>query len=383
MTQPAATATARPSPLKPGSVIGIMGGGQLGRMAAMAAARMGYKVHIYAPEAESPAAEVADARTRAAWDDEAALAAFAEAVDVVTFEFENVPAASVARLAGRRPVRPSWTVLESTQDRLTEKDLVNRLGIGTAPYARVDDLDGLVAAIGALGRPAILKTRTLGYDGKGQARIGADGDFLAAAEAAFATIAGAPAILEGMVDFTCEISVIVARSPSGAVRCFEPAENSHRDGILHISRVPARISPAIAAEAERVARMLAEAMGLEGLLAVEMFVTRDGRVLVNEMAPRPHNSGHWSFDAAATSQFEQFIRAVADLPLGDPSRLVDARMENLIGDDIERWQAILAEPRAKLHLYGKSEAKPGRKMGHVTRLGTAAVTPVSGDGSGA
>jgi 5-(carboxyamino)imidazole ribonucleotide synthase len=362
--------TTTPAPLAPGSVIGIMGGGQLGRMAAIAAARMGYKVHIYAPEAESPAAEVADAWTRAAWDDAAALDAFAAAVDVVTFEFENVPAASVAGLAAKRPVRPAWTVLETTQDRLSEKDFVNRLGIGTAPYARVDDVDGLVAAIEALGRPAILKTRTLGYDGKGQARIAAEGDVHAAAEAAFAAIGGRPAILEGMVDFGCEISVIVARSPAGEVRCFEPAENEHRNGILHLSRVPARVPEATAAEAQRIALALADAFGLEGLLAVEMFVTRDGRVLVNEMAPRPHNSGHWSFDAAATSQFEQFIRAVADLPLGDPARLVDAEMENLLGADVERWREILAEPRAKLHLYGKSEAKPGRKMGHVTRLGT-------------
>lgn len=357
------------TPLAPGSTIGIMGGGQLGRMAALAAAALGYRVHVFAPDADGPAAEVSATATVAAYDDEAALTRFADAVDVVTFEFENIPAPSVALLAERVAVRPSWTVLDTAQDRLTEKQFINDAGIGTAPFAPVDDEDSLKAAWERIGAPSVLKTRRMGYDGKGQVMLKAgEASSLGDLAAAWEQLGRASSILEGFVDFEREISVIVARSPSGETASFEPVDNIHEHHILKFTDAPSTVPAAVAREAERVALRIADAIALEGMLAVEMFVTRDGKVLVNELAPRPHNSGHWTIDACVTSQFEQFIRAVCDLPLGNPARLVDARMENLLGDDIERWAGILAEPNAKLHLYGKGEARPGRKMGHVTRL---------------
>jgi 5-(carboxyamino)imidazole ribonucleotide synthase len=348
----------------PGGTIGIVGGGQLGRMTALAAANLGYRCHIFCPEADSPAAQVAAAATVAPYGDEAALDRFARAVDVVTYEFENLPTPSFARMGAVVPVRPHWRCLETTQHRVAEKDFVNAQGIATAPYRRVDGPAALAEALDALGRPAVLKTTRLGYDGKGQVKIGPHDD----PEAAWRAMGGDEGILEGFVDFEREISAIVARGQDGTSSCFDVVWNEHRDHILAATHAPAPVPAALAEQARDISRLLAERLGLVGLLAVEMFVGRDGRLLVNELAARPHNSGHWTIDACVTSQFEQFVRAVAGLPLGDPSRHSDAVMENLLGDDILRWPALLAEPAAKLHLYGKAEARPGRKMGHVTRL---------------
>lgn len=352
------------TPLPPGSTIGIIGGGQLGRMAALAAASLGYRVHVFCPEADSPTEQVAAAATIADYTDLVALEAFARAVDVVTFEFENIPADSVRLLASLVPVRPSWRVLDVAQDRISEKSFFNSLGIETAPWAEINDAEQLKAAVARLGRPAVLKTTRLGYDGKGQVKIGPDTDL----DAAWASLNGAPAILEGFIDFAGEMSVIVARGTDGGWSTFDPAWNVHKNHILDTTTIPAPITPQLAAIAREAARKVAEALDLEGLLAVEMFVTRDGRLLANEMAPRPHNSGHWTIDACVTDQFEQFIRAVCALPLGGTERHCDAVMTNLIGDDVNAWATILAEPNAKLHLYGKAEARTGRKMGHVTRV---------------
>jgi 5-(carboxyamino)imidazole ribonucleotide synthase len=357
------------SPLPPGSTIGIIGGGQLGRMAALAAARLGYRVHVYCPEPDSPTAQVTAAATVAEYDDAAALEQFARAVDVVTFEFENIPADSVRLLASLVPVRPSWRVLEVAQDRINEKRFFNDNGIATPPWRAVNDAASLARALAEIGRPAVLKTTRLGYDGKGQVKIGPttdhDGDDLDAAWNAM----GAPeGVLEGFVDFAGEVSVIVARGLDGGWAAFDPAWNVHTNHILDTSLVPAPIPPQLAAEAVGVAHRCAEMLELVGLLAVELFVTRDGTLLANEMAPRPHNSGHWTIDACITDQFEQFVRAVCGLPLGSPERHSDAVMKNLIGADVETWPSILADPGAKLHLYGKAEARNGRKMGHVTRL---------------
>lgn len=349
--------------LPPGGTIGILGGGQLGRMTALAAARLGYRCHIFTPEADSPAAQVAAAVTVAAYEDHAALAAFAEAVDVVTLEFENVPVPSVEFLAARVPVRPGARALAVAQDRVSEKSFFNSFA-ETAPWRAVDSLEALRAAVAEIGTPAVLKTTRLGYDGKGQAKILADTDL---AEA-WAAIGRAPAILEGFVTFEREVSVIVARGADGAWATYCPVENEHRNHILDITTAPAPIPDAVAARAMEIAHRAAEDLDLVGLLAVEMFVTADGRVLVNEMAPRPHNSGHWTMDAAFTDQFEQLVRAVCGLPLGSAERRCDAVMKNLLGDDAADWRTILADPRARLHLYGKAEARPGRKMGHVNYL---------------
>jgi 5-(carboxyamino)imidazole ribonucleotide synthase len=351
--------------LPPGSTIGILGGGQLGRMTAMAAARLGYRCHILAPEAKSPAADVAAAFTNAPYEDEAALAAFVAAVDVVTLEFENVPVAAVERLARQVPVRPGAEVLRVTQDRLAEKDFVRGLGIPVTGYARVESPADLTAARALLG-PGVLKTTRLGYDGKGQLRVTPDTD---PAEA-FARLGQPVLIHEAWVDFAMELSVVTARGPQGQQASYVPVENRHRHHILDVTIAPAPIAPELAAEAVAMAERIAGALELEGLLAVELFLTPDGRLLVNELAPRPHNSGHWTIDACAVSQFEQQVRAVCGLPLGDPARFADARMENLIGHDVDRWPQLLAEPGARLHLYGKRETRPGRKMGHVTRLGS-------------
>lgn len=350
--------------LAPGSTIGIIGGGQLGRMAALAAAALGYRVHVFCPDKESPTEQVAAAATVADYTDLQALEAFARSVDVVTFEFENIPAPSVKVLSDLVPVRPRWTVLEIAQDRVLEKQFFNRIGIETAPWAAVDDLAGLYQAVERLGRPSILKTTRLGYDGKGQAKILADTDLVSA----YASLGNGACILEGFIDFAGEVSVIVARGLDGAISTFDTAWNVHTNHILDTTTIPAPIEPALADKARQVAAKAALELDLVGLLAVEMFVTRDGHVLVNEMAPRPHNSGHWTIDACITDQFEQFIRAVCGLPLGSPERHSDAVMTNLIGDDIQAWLRILQEPQAKLHLYGKAEAREGRKMGHVTRL---------------
>lgn len=349
--------------LPPGSRIGILGGGQLGRMIAMAASRLGYRCHIYAPEADQPAAQVVADVTRADYADIQALQDFAGKVDVVTYEFENIPVEPVAALADLVPVRPGVAALRITQDRLFEKDFCNRHAAPTAPYRAVSSVKDLEAAIDALGLPLILKTRRMGYDGKGQRRI----DSREQAAQAFAELRSDLLIAEGFVPFQKEISVVLARSLDGAMQSFGAVENIHRHHILWRSFAPAGIDAALAAEAEAMAQRLAVGLDYVGVLAVEMFVV-DGRVVVNEMAPRVHNSGHWTLDAAITSQFEQHVRAVCGLPLGSAERLADAVMENLIGDEIDAWPKLLAEPASKLHLYGKAEARPGRKMGHVTRL---------------
>jgi 5-(carboxyamino)imidazole ribonucleotide synthase len=355
-------------PLPPGATIGILGNGQLGRMAALAAARLGYLCHVYGPEADAPANQVSAAATVAAYDDAAALSRFAQSVDVVTFEFENIPLATVEILEPLVTLRPSAKVLSICQHRLREKQFCNSVSVPTADYRAAESLEDLTAAVEAIGRPCILKSAELGYDGKGQVRITADSDLAEAWNAMRGHAAEAIGIVEAVVQFRMEVSVIVARGADGAMRTYVPVENRHRNHILDETLVPANLAPEISERAEVIARHLAQEMGLIGLLAVEMFVTHDDKVLVNEMAPRPHNSGHWTLDACITSQFEQFIRAVAGLPLGSTERLCDAVMKNLLGDEVEDWQKILSDPGNKLHLYGKASARPGRKMGHVTRL---------------
>lgn len=353
--------------LDPGSTIGIMGSGQLGRMLALAAARLGFKCHVYSDVA-GPAFDVCDRHTVAPYDDRAALTAFAGAVSVVTYEFENIPAATVEFLDRLVPVRPGAKALACAQDRISEKTLARQLGAETAPFAKVDNRADLTSALAEIGTPAVLKTRRMGYDGKGQAKILSPGD----ADAAWAAMRDQPSILEGFVTFDREVSVVAARSLDGAFRAFEVTENEHRNHILHRSVAPARIDPAAATEALETARRIAVALDYVGVFAIEYFVvTIDGRehVFVNEMAPRVHNSGHWTMDGAETSQFEQHIRAVAGWPLGSTKlKAAGAEMINLIGEDILAWDRIAAEPGAFLHHYGKTEVRPGRKMGHVNRL---------------
>lgn len=352
-------------PLPPGSTIGMLGGGQLGRMTALAAAHLGYRIHVFCPDPESPCAQVCAAETLSSYEDAAALTAFARQVDVVTLEFENVPVSALETLAPLVPVRPGPQALAVCQDRLDEKRFVRDCGIGTAPYAPVGSLEELTAALAEIGRPAVLKARRLGYDGKSQALIGADSD---PAEA-WDRIGRAPAILEGLVTFSRELSVIAARGPGGQTACYPAVENRHAHHILSETLAPApNLSPELATQAETLARTLIDRLDLVGLLAVELFETADGRLLVNELAPRPHNSGHWTIDACATSQFEQLVRSVCGLPLGTTDVTAPAVMTNLLGDQADRWPEILAEPGAQLHLYGKGEARQGRKMGHVTRM---------------
>ncbi len=355
--------------LAPGKTVGILGGGQLARMLAMAAANLGLKTHIYAPDPDSPAFAVAGARTVARYDDEAALTSFAALVDVVTYEFENVPAEAIAVLEPLRPVRPGGRALAITQDRLTEKQFARDLGFATAPFAEVADAGGLARAVAQLGRPAILKTRRFGYDGKGQASV-REGSDLAVV---FRSL-GQASILEGVVPFAREVSVVAARALDGAFRAFPVCENEHEGGILGVTRVPAAIRPETEAEAVAIARAIADALDYVGVLAVELFVVpgtaeRPAETLVvNEIAPRVHNSGHWTLGGAATSQFEQHIRAVCGWPLGSTRRFGSILMRNLIGAEADEWADILAEEGASLHLYGKAGALPGRKMGHVTRV---------------
>jgi len=352
------------SPLPPGSRIGILGGGQLGRMIVLAAARLGYRAHIFCPQEDEPALQVVQACTVASYEDASAIAAFADAVDVVTFEFENVPAASVERLAAKVPVRPGWKALHIAQNRLREKDFLRGIGVPTAEYREIASPEALSRAARDLGNRTVLKSAMFGYDGKGQVSIKQDTDM----EAAWKAMGAELGILEAYVDFASEISVIVARGLDGRMATYDPVENWHVNHILDTTIAPARIDQRLTMQAEALARHIAEALGLVGLVAVEMFVTRDGRLLVNEIAPRPHNSGHWTIDACITSQFEQLVRAVCGLPLGAAERHSDATMKNLIGDEVRDWLKLLAEPSAKLHLYGKGHARPGRKMGHVTRL---------------
>jgi 5-(carboxyamino)imidazole ribonucleotide synthase len=352
-------------PLPRGATLGIIGGGQLGRMSAMAAARLGYRTHIFSPEADCPAAEVSAGLTVGAYDDIDALRAFAAAVDVVTFEFENVSAAGLDVLAGLRPVHPSPAILRVSQDRVTEKSFINGAGAPTGAWAPVNSASEVAEAATALGFPCVLKTTRMGYDGRGQAVLRSAADI----EAAWERLAPKPMILEAFVDFACEISVIVAREAGGATAVFDVVENRHRNHILDITLAPARIGADLAAQAQVIALRIARGLRLVGLLAVEMFVDRDGRVLVNEVAPRPHNSGHWTIDACPVSQFEMHVRAVAGLPLPPAVRHADAVMQNLVGpEDAARWPAILATPGLIPHWYGKTEARVGRKMGHVTRL---------------
>jgi 5-(carboxyamino)imidazole ribonucleotide synthase len=351
--------------LSPGSTIGILGGGQLGRMLALAAAQLGYRCHVFAPEAAPPATDVCAAHTRAEFDDAAALAEFAAAVDVVTFEWENVPTAAVRQLAALVPVHPGVHSLEVAQDRMAEKQFVEWLGGRTAPWAPVSSRAELDEAIARIGLPAILKTRRFGYDGKGQARIFGPGD----ADAAWDAIGQQPAILEGMVEFAHEYSVILCRGQDGRMVDWPVPVNVHAGGILATSSLPApALVRAQAADAVALSRLVAEKLGHVGVLACEFFACKDG-LRFNEMAPRVHNSGHWTIEGSLTSQFENHVRAVAGLPLR-PTDLVLPRVEmlNLIGDQADDWQRLYADPGAHVHLYGKGDARPGRKMGHVTRL---------------
>ena len=358
--------------LKPGDTIGIVGGGQLGRMLAMAAARLGLRCKIFSPDPDSPAFDVVMDATCAEYADVEALELFAADVDVITYEFENVPAASAMILAARRPVLPNRKILETTQDRLAEKDFVRQLGIGTADYADVSSVASLRAAIARIGLPAVLKTRRFGYDGKGQSIIREGDD----PEQIWEDLATKSAILEAFIPFEREISVIAARSAEGQVECFDVTENEHVDHILKTSRVPAAISDPLAAQARGIAEKIATALNYVGVLAVELFVVPgDGgpKILVNEIAPRVHNSGHWTLDGASISQFEQHVRAIAGWPLGKPVRHGPVTMTNLIGDDIKDYEQWLTVPGANLHLYGKGPPRPGRKMGHVTQVAAPKV----------
>ncbi|WP_373084868.1 5-(carboxyamino)imidazole ribonucleotide synthase [Sneathiella sp.] len=350
--------------IAPGGRIGILGDGQLGRMMAMAAAEMGYFVHVFGPGKDSPAAQVSHRSTVADYTDKAALDAFARSVDVITLEFENIPTETLTYLSERVPVRPNARVLEITQDRYFEKIFISNLGIGTANFANVENIDELVQAISHIGTPSILKTRRLGYDGKGQARI----DQASAIDPIWEEMQGAPSILEEFVKFRMEISVIVARGVDGETACYCPVENRHKNHILATTLAPADISKRLSSRAEEIAVEIATKIDLIGLLAVEMFVTEDDTILVNELAPRPHNSGHWTIEACAANQFRQIIRAVCGLPLASPVRHANAVMTNLLGNDIADWPKILQDPDNSLHLYGKGEPRDGRKMGHVTKL---------------
>jgi len=371
--------------IPPSSTIGILGGGQLGRMLAIAAAKLGYHAHIYCPERDCPASEVAKFTTAAAYEDGEALRRFAESVDVVTYEFENIPAAPLKAIADK--IKPDISILELCQHRVLEKQAVNTLGIATAPFAPVNSEEEFQAAIKKVGLPAVLKTARLGYDGKGQAILRGAEDVEKAWNTLFVARRSSLGkknrqnasdeqratsddsfILESFIPFRMEISVIVARDAQGNMACYCPVQNIHKHHILSETIAPAPIAAALAAKADAIARRLAEGLGLVGIMAVEMFVTDKDEILVNELAPRPHNSGHWTLDACVTSQFEQTIRAICGLPLGSAERLCDARMVNLIGDDINDWQRYAAMPNARLHVYGKKESRPGRKMGHVTML---------------
>ena len=349
-------------PLRVGATIGILGGGQLGRMLSAAAARLGLKTHIFEPGAHAPAGDVAHRVTTASYDDAAALTAVGQSVDVITYEFENIPTSALDLLETLAPIHPGRRALATSQDRLVEKKFLQDLGLQTAPFADVASAADLDAAIAQIGTPAILKTRRFGYDGKGQARIMTPD----AAAAAFADMAGAPAILEGFINFSHEVSIIGARSIDGAVSCYDPGENVHEDGILRTTTVPAKLSPNQRTDAVLVAARILNALDYVGVMGVELFVTPQG-LIVNEIAPRVHNSGHWTQNGCTICQFEQHIRAVAGWPLGDGSRHADVVMENLIGHDMDRVPD-LAKTDAAIHLYGKVDIKAGRKMGHVNKI---------------
>jgi len=356
----------REGPLPPGGTIGILGGGQLGRMLATAASRLGLKTHIYSDEKAPPASDVAAKTMIGSYGDEAAITAFARGVDLVTCEFENVPAATLEAALRAAPVFPPPRAFAVAQDRLVEKEFVSGLGIQVAPFSAVDDVESLKRAISITKLPAILKTRRFGYDGKGQILIRNQSEV----EAAFEAIDGVPAVLEGVMLFEREISIIIVRGKDGELRYYDPVENVHQDGILATSTVPASIPDDVAYAATTIAGEIADALSYVGVLCVEMFQCEGSspNLVVNEMAPRVHNSGHWTIDACLVSQFENHIRAIASWPLGETSRHSDAVMTNLIGDDVNRWPELAATEDTCLHLYGKTEARPGRKMGHYTKV---------------
>lgn len=353
--------------LKPGAVIGMLGGGQLGRMMALAAARLGLKIHVYCPDPDSPAFLVSAAHTVAAYDDEAALSAFAVQCDVVTYEFENVPARAAEIIAAHTTLYPDARALATSQDRLAEKTFLTDIGVAVAPFVAIDGVGDIDAVVSGTGLPAIVKTRRFGYDGKGQRKV----DDRADLQRAIADLGGGDLIAEKMIPFAFEMSAIVARSRSGTSFVYPLGENVHVNHILKETRVPARVSPETAAEAVGIATRIADALDYVGVLGVEMFVVREEgreRLLVNEIAPRVHNSGHWSEDGAVTSQFENHIRAIAGWPIGSVALIAPTVMENLIGAEADAWAEILSDPEARLHLYGKNETRPGRKMGHVNRF---------------
>lgn len=351
------------TPLSPGSTVGILGGGQLGRMLALAAARLGYRIVVLDPDPAAPTAQVANEHLVGRWDDPKALAQLAEHCDVVTYEFENVPDLAVETLSPLVEVRPGPQPLAVAQDRLVEKTFLNDAGIPTARFIAVDDQSGLEAAVGELGGTAIIKTRRLGYDGKGQLRV--DGTVPADG---FEALGAVPCVAEEFVPFVAEISVIGARSANGQIVCFDPARNEHRDGILATSTVPCGVDATVIEAAVAATESLLDGLSYVGVLGLELFVLADGSLMANEFAPRVHNSGHWTEAACVVSQFEQHIRAVAGLPLLDPGRHSDCVMENLLGDDVMRVPELLKAPNTMVHLYGKTDVRPGRKMGHITRL---------------
>lgn len=360
------------APILPGATIGVLGSGQLGRMFAIAARRLGYRVHTYSPDADTPTGQVADLELRGPYDDLAAVRGFASAVDVVTFEFENVPAATVEAAAAVAPVRPAGSVLHTTQHRLREKTWLEGHGFPVTPFRAARSAAEVAAALAAVGQPALLKTAGWGYDGKGQVKLEGPEQ----AEAAWASLRSDEAIVEAWVGYACELSVVAVRGVSGETAVYAPVENQHVRGILDLSLAPARVAPEVAAEAQAITRRLLEALDVVGVLCVEFFCLPGGALLINELAPRPHNSGHLTIDACVTCQFEQQLRAVCGLPLGSTELLRPAAMANLLGDV---WQAgppdfasALALPDVKLHLYGKSEPRVGRKMGHLTALGPTA-----------
>ncbi|WP_339693090.1 5-(carboxyamino)imidazole ribonucleotide synthase [Celeribacter baekdonensis] len=351
------------TPLPSGATIGILGGGQLGRMLSVAASRLGFKTCVFEPGGDCPASHVANFHVQAGYDDVAALKKFAQSVDVVTYEFENVPTSALDLIESIVPIRPNRKALAVSQDRLAEKAFLSGLGLTVAPFAAVDDAVDLTEAIAEIGTPAILKTRRFGYDGKGQARIMSSDD----AAQALADMAGASAVLEGFVSFTHEVSVIAARGQAGDISCFDPGENVHTNGILHTTTVPARLSPAQRTDAVLLAAKILNALDYVGVMGVELFVTPQGLV-VNEIAPRVHNSGHWTQNGCVIDQFEQHIRAVVGWPLGDGTRHSNVEMLNLIGDDVNRIPELAKNGAVAIHLYGKADAKPGRKMGHVNTI---------------
>lgn len=347
--------------IPPGATIGIMGGGQLGKMLAVAASQLGYHTHVYCPENDSPAFQVATTFTKARYDDFKQLDEFASKVDVVTFEFENVPAASIKRMENKIPVRPSGECLHYSQNRWIEKSFVKNLNIAVTPFQKVEGPDDITRAVEEFGTPCILKTVALGYDGIGQYRIDENYD----PKELWERFGQEVGIVEAYVSFEKELSVILARTPDGIIKAFPAVENVHREGILRTTYAPANIPREITDEARALTIKIAEALDLVGLLAVEYFLTREQQLLFNEMAPRPHNSGHWSLDGAGTCQFEQHIRAICGLPLGDADIHRPTKMVNLIGFDVERWSEIMGDPHAKVYLYGKKAIKEKRKMGHV------------------